>query len=147
VDSNGSPPDHRPSRPFAAQKKAEHVPGRSVVRTIRDLDAEEHRAAGQDTPTDQWRFHPFLHQARSTASRPTTPTAGTQIIEPDHAALKRSALAHLPTGVVTANAAWLVLAVLASNLDLRPPARLRADAYASRRANRQVRALESFTRQ
>jgi hypothetical protein len=114
VDSNGSPPDHRPSRPFAAQKKAEHVPGRSVVRTIRDLDAEAHRAAGQDTPTDQWRFHPFLHQARSTASRPTTPTAGTQIIEPDHAALKRSALAHLPTGVVTANAAWLVLPVLAS---------------------------------
>src|SRR4051794_6829486 len=50
VDSNGSPPDHRPSHPFVAQKKAEHVLGRSVVREILDLDAETHRAAGQGHP-------------------------------------------------------------------------------------------------
>jgi hypothetical protein len=38
------------------------------------------------------------------------------IIEQVHADLKNSALAHLPSGVFTANAAWLVLAALAFNL-------------------------------
>ena len=38
------------------------------------------------------------------------------VIEQVHADLKNSALAHLPSGVFTANAAWLVLAVIAFNL-------------------------------
>lgn len=37
-------------------------------------------------------------------------------IEQVHADLKGSALAHLPSGVFTANAAWLVLAVIAFDL-------------------------------
>lgn len=37
-------------------------------------------------------------------------------IEQVNADLKHSALAHLPSGVFTANAAWLVLAVIAFNL-------------------------------
>jgi hypothetical protein len=41
---------------------------------------------------------------------------GHAIIEQVHADLKNSALAHLPSGTFTANAAWLVLAVLAFNL-------------------------------
>ena len=42
------------------------------------------------------------------------------VIEQVNAGLKDSALAHLPSGVFTANAAWLVLAVMAFN----PPRRL-----------------------
>jgi len=38
------------------------------------------------------------------------------VIEQVHADLKRSALAHLPSGIFNANAAWLVLAVIAFNL-------------------------------
>ena len=38
------------------------------------------------------------------------------IIEQVHADLKSSPLAHLPSGKFTANAAWLVLAVMAFNL-------------------------------
>jgi len=38
------------------------------------------------------------------------------VIEQVHADLKNSALAHLPSGVFTANAAWLVLATIAFNL-------------------------------
>ena len=38
------------------------------------------------------------------------------IVEQVHADLKSSALAHLPSGKFTANAAWLVLAVMAFNL-------------------------------
>ena len=41
---------------------------------------------------------------------------GHAIIEQVHADLKHSALAHLPSGKFTANAAWLVLAVIAFNL-------------------------------
>ena len=41
---------------------------------------------------------------------------GHAIIEQVHADLKNSALAHLPSGKFTANAAWLVLAVIAFNL-------------------------------
>jgi hypothetical protein len=41
---------------------------------------------------------------------------GHAIIEQVHADLKASALAHLPSGKFTANAAWLVLAVIAFNL-------------------------------
>ena len=38
------------------------------------------------------------------------------IIEQVHADLKNGPLAHLPSGVFTANSAWLVLAVIAFNL-------------------------------
>ena len=41
---------------------------------------------------------------------------GHAIIEQVHADLKNSALAHLPSEMFTANAAWLVLAVIAFNL-------------------------------
>ncbi len=104
---------------FAAQKKSERVPGRLVVRRIPDFNAEKKKAAGQGTLFDLWRFHAFF-----TTSDPAildTVAAdkthrGHAIIEQVHADLKASALTHLPSGVFTANAAWLVLAVIAFNL-------------------------------
>src|SRR3954452_4718246 len=39
---------------FAAQKKADQVPGRLIVRRIPDFNANKHRAAGQDTLFDLW---------------------------------------------------------------------------------------------
>ena len=104
---------------FAAQKKSEQVPGRLVVRRIPDFNAETHRAAGQDTLFDTWRFHAFFTTADpavlDTVAADKTHRAHA-IIEQVHADLKNSALAHLPSGVFTANAAWLVLAVIAFNL-------------------------------
>ncbi len=104
---------------FAAQPKADQVPGRLIVRRIPDFQADKHRAAGQDGLFDVWRFHAFF-----TTTDPDlldTVTADKThrqhaIIEQVHADLKGSALAHLPSGVFTANAAWLVLAVIAFNL-------------------------------
>ena len=104
---------------FAAQPKKDQVPGRLIVRRIPDVHAAKHRAAGQDGLFDVWRFHAFF-----TTTDPQmldTVTAdkihrGHAIIEQVHADLKNSALAHLPSGVFTANAAWLVLAVIAFNL-------------------------------
>jgi hypothetical protein len=104
---------------FAAQRKADHVPGRLVVRRIPDFNAEAHRAAGQDTLFDTWRFHAFFTTAEpavlNTVAADKT-HRGHAIIEQVHADLKNAALAHLPSGVFTANAAWLVLAVIAFNL-------------------------------
>jgi hypothetical protein len=104
---------------FTAQKKTDQVPGRLVVRRIPDFNAEKHRAAGQDTLFDTWRFHAFFTTADpdmlDTVAADVT-HRGHAIIEQVHADLKNSALAHLPSGVFTANAAWLVLAVIAFNL-------------------------------
>lgn len=104
---------------FAAQKKTDHVPGRLVVRRIPDFNAEKNKAAGQDTLFDTWRFHAFF----TTTDADVLDTVAADkthrhhaVIEQVHADLKGAALAHLPSGVFTANAAWLVLAVIAFNL-------------------------------
>ena len=101
-----------PFTAFAAGKKADQVPGRLVVRRIPDLNTHP----GQPTLFDTWRFHAFF-----TTSTLNTVTAdkthrGHALMEQVHADLKNSALAHLPSGKFTANAAWLVLAVMAFNL-------------------------------
>lgn len=100
---------------FAAQKPSEQLSGRLVVRRIPDLSDHP----GQDSLFDSWRFHAFF-----TTLDPTTADTvaadrvhrGHAIIEQVHADLKNSALAHLPSGTFTANAAWLVLAAMAFNL-------------------------------
>ena len=102
-----------PYTAFTSRKKAEHLPGRLVVRRIPELNKKNLQ---QPTLFDTHRFHAFF-----TTSSLDTVTAdkthrGHAIIEQVNADLKHSALAHLPSGVFTANAAWLVLAVMAFNL-------------------------------
>ncbi|WP_183322064.1 IS1380 family transposase [Flexivirga oryzae] len=104
---------------FASAKKADRVPGRLVVRRIPDFNADRNKAAGQDTLFDVWRFHAFF----TTSDKAVLDTVAADkthrhhaIIEQVHADLKNSALAHLPSGRFNANAAWLVLAVMAFNL-------------------------------
>jgi hypothetical protein len=104
---------------FAGQKRSERVPGRLVVRRIPDFNAEAKQAVGQGTLFEVWRFHTFFTTADPALLDTVTADKthrGHAIIEQVHADLKNSALAHLPSGVFTANAAWLVLAVMAFNL-------------------------------
>lgn len=104
---------------FAAQPQRDQVPGRLIVRRIPDFGAAEHRAAGQDGLFDVWRFHAFFTTTNPTVLDTVAADKTHRrhaIIEQVHADLKNSALAHLPSGVFTANAAWLVLAVIAFNL-------------------------------
>jgi hypothetical protein len=104
---------------FSSRPTSEQVTGRLVVRRIPDANVAKKKAAGQGTLFDTWRFHAFF-----TTTDPTVldTVAADQthrqhaIIENVHADLKNSALAHLPSGKFTANAAWLVLAVIAFNL-------------------------------
>lgn len=104
---------------FSSQKITEQIPGRLVVRRIPDFNAAKKAAAGQDGLFDAWRFHAFFTTADpellDTVKADTT-HRGHAVIEQINADLKNSALAHLPSGIFTANAAWLVLAVMAFNL-------------------------------
>jgi hypothetical protein len=97
---------------FSSKKTAEQVTGRLVVRRIPELN----RKTGQETLFDLWRFHAlFTTSDLDTVTADKTHRAHA-IIEGVNADLKASALAHLPSGKFTANAAWLVCAVIAFNL-------------------------------
>jgi hypothetical protein len=103
-----------PFTAFSSRKISERIPGRLVVRRIPELNVFD--GAGQPTLFDTHRFHAFF-----TTSDLDTITADKThrqhaIIEQVNADLKDSALAHLPSGIFTANAAWLVLATIAFNL-------------------------------
>ena len=106
-----------PFTAFTSKKKADQITGRLVVRRIPELNPRT--SDGQDTLFDTWRFHAFF----TTTDADTLDTVAADqthrrhaIIENVHADLKASALAHLPSGVFNANAAWLVCAVMAFNL-------------------------------
>jgi hypothetical protein len=93
------------------------VPGRLVVRRVPDLNPKG--TEGQQALFDTWRFHAFFTTAPVEVVDTVTADKthrGHAIIEQVHADLKNAALAHLPSGVLTPNAAWLVLAVIAFNL-------------------------------
>ncbi|RZL74464.1 MAG: IS1380 family transposase, partial [Rhodococcus sp. (in: high G+C Gram-positive bacteria)] len=102
---------------FASQRKAHRTPGRLVVRRIPDLRPKKDQDQG--TLFDIWRFHAFF---TTTDPDDLDSVAADKlhrqhaIVEQVHADLKNSALAHQPSGRFTANAAWLVCAVMAFNL-------------------------------
>jgi hypothetical protein len=107
-----------PFTAFTSKPKNQQVPGRLVVRRIPELNQDK-KNVDQPGLFDLHRFHAFF-----TTSAPEvldTVTADKThrrhaVIEQINADLKNSALAHLPSGVFTANAAWLVLAAMAFNL-------------------------------
>ncbi len=101
-----------PFTAFTSKRKADQVPGRLVVRRIPDLNPHP----GQDSLFDSWRFHAFFTTSALDTVAADKIHRGHAIIEQVHADLKHSALAHLPSGKFCANAAWLVLAVIAFNL-------------------------------
>ena len=97
------------------------------MRRIPELNAKK---LPQPTLFDTHRFHAFF-----TTSSLDTVTADQvhrqhAIIEQVNADLKHTALAHLPSGIFTANAAWLVVAVITFNLT-RTTATLTGAAHAS----------------
>lgn len=101
---------------FASKPEADQVPGRLVVRRIPELNKKD---LDQPGLFDLHRFHAVF----TTADLDLLDTVAADkthrqhaIIEQVNADLKNSALAHMPSGKFTANAAWLVLAVMAFNL-------------------------------
>jgi hypothetical protein len=99
---------------FSSRKTSEQIAGRLVVRRIPDLNPAP--GDGQHSLFDTWRFHAFFTTTDADTVTADKIHRGHAIIEQVHADLKDSALAHLPSGRFSANAAWLVLAVIAFNL-------------------------------
>ncbi|GAA0994051.1 hypothetical protein JOE66_000809 [Subtercola frigoramans] len=107
-----------PFTAFSSKAKKDRVQGRLVVRRIPELNKKD---LEHPTLFDTHRFHALF-----TTTALDTVTADQvhrrhAIIEQVNADLKHSALAHLPSGRFTANAAWLVLAVIAFNLTRTAP--------------------------
>jgi Transposase DDE domain group 1 len=102
---------------FSGQKKTDQMPGRLVVRRIPDLNPRADH--GQERLFETWRFHAFFTTTDPTVLDTVAADKTHRhhaVIEQVHADLKNAALAHLPSGKFAANAAWLVLAVIAFNL-------------------------------
>ena len=85
-----------PFTAFAAQKKANQIAGRLVVRRIPDLNPH----TGQATLFETWRFHAFFTTSTLDTVAADKTHRGHAIIEQVHTDLKNSALAHLPSGEV-----------------------------------------------
>jgi hypothetical protein len=100
---------------FTGRRRAEHVTARLIVRRVRRLNPEA-VPAGQTEA-----FAVYRHYAVFTDNpEPMLSAEATHrdhaIIEQVIAELKNGPLAHLPSGVFAANAAWLVCAAISHNL-------------------------------
>lgn len=116
-----------PYTAFTSKPEAKQVVRRLVVRRIPELNPK--KQAGQGPLFDLWRYHAFFTTTAETDFDTVAADKahrGHAVIENVHADVKNSALAHMPSGKFTANAAWTVLASIAFNLT-RAGATLTAD--------------------
>ena len=93
---------------------SEQVTCRLVVRRVKRLNPKA--SPGQGELFDTYRYHPSLTNSTLAMLEADEHHRGHAIIEQVMAELKGNALAHLPSGRFTANAAWLQLAILAFNI-------------------------------
>lgn len=100
---------------FTSRKHAEHITARLIVRRVKRLNPKT-VPAGQDELLSVWRHHAMFTDSREAMLAAETTHRAHAIIEQVNADLKAGPLAHLPSGKMNANAAWLVLAAMAFNL-------------------------------
>jgi len=100
---------------FTSRRHSEHIGARLIVRRVRRLNPTT-VPAGQGALFATWRHHAvFTDSAESMLTAEAT-HRDDAIVEKVVAELKADPLAHLPSGQMNANAAWLVLAAFAFNL-------------------------------
>ncbi|MGH3916613.1 MAG: IS1380 family transposase [Pseudonocardiaceae bacterium] len=97
---------------FTSRRKFEQVTVRLIVRRVKDKNV----VAGQDELFTAWRYHAFITDSAVELVQAEKHHREHAIVEQVNADLKDSALAHMPSGSFTANAAWLTLAALAHHL-------------------------------
>ncbi|MCA1701783.1 MAG: transposase [Actinobacteria bacterium] len=88
--------------------------GRLIVRRVKGLNPKT--APGQGGLFDLWRHHAVFVTSRFETLQAETQHRGHAVIEQIIADAAGSALAHLPSGIFTANAAWAVLWAITHNL-------------------------------
>jgi len=100
---------------FTNRRRAEHVTARLIVRRVRRLNPKT-VPAGQAEMFAVYRHHAIFTDSPEPMLAAEATHRDHAIIEQVIADLKDSALAHLPSGRFTANAAWLACAAIAHNL-------------------------------
>jgi len=97
-----------------ASKKGKAVTARLVVRRVRDLNKKA--AQGQDELFPVWRYHAVLTDSPFELVQAEGQHRDHAVVEQVFADWNDGPLAHLPSGVFPANAAWLSIAAMAHNL-------------------------------
>jgi hypothetical protein len=97
---------------FRSRRKSDQVQVRLVVRRVKDRNIPQN----QGELFTAWRYHAFITDSTLELEQTEKQHREHAIIEQVNADLKDSALAHLPSGSFTANAAWLALAAIAHHL-------------------------------
>jgi len=114
-----------------ASKKGQAVTARLIVRRVRDLNKKA--AAGQDELFPVWRHHAVFTDSPFGLIQAEEQHRDHAVVEQVFADITSGPLAHLPSGVFAANAAWLSIAAMAHNL-LRAAGALASLPFAKARA-------------
>jgi DDE family transposase len=113
-----------------ASKKGQAVTARLIVRRVRDLNE---KAAGQGELFPAWRHHAVFTDSPFVLVQAEGQHRDHAIVEQVFADVSSGPLAHMPSGVFAANAAWVAIAAMAHNL-LRAAGALASLPFAKARA-------------
>jgi Transposase DDE domain group 1 len=100
---------------FTGRRRRDHITARLIVRRVRRLNPKT-APAGQTEAFAVYRYHAIFTDSTEPMLAAEATHRDHAIVEQVIAELKNGPLAHLPSGVFTANAAWLACAALAYNL-------------------------------
>ncbi len=108
-----------PFTAFTSRRKNEQVTARLIVRRVKRINPDTARGKvpeGQEELFTTWRHHAVFTDSPEAMLDAEATHRAHAVVEQVIADLKNGPLAHLPSGVFTANAAWLALATMAFNL-------------------------------
>ena len=97
-----------------ASKKGRAITARLIVRRVRDQN--EKAGAGQDELFPVWRYHAVFTDSPYGLVQAEGQHRDHAVVEQVFADVTSGPLAHMPSGVFAANAAWLSIAAMAHNL-------------------------------
>jgi hypothetical protein len=97
-----------------ASKKGQAITARLIIRRVRDLNKQA--ADGQDELFPAWRYHAVFTDSPFELVPAEGQHRDHAIVEQVFADVTSGPLAHMPSGVFAANAAWLSIAAMAHNL-------------------------------
>ena len=115
---------------FTSAKKGQQITARLIVRRVRDLNKQA--PAGQGELFPAWRYHAMFTDSPVELVQAEEQHRDHAIVEQVFADWTDGPLAHLPSGIFPANAAWLTCAAIAHNL-LRAAGSLASLTYAKAR--------------
>jgi hypothetical protein len=95
-------------------RKGQEVTARLIVRRVRDQNRKAE--TGQDELFPVWRCHAVFTDSPFQTVQAEGHHRGHAVVEQVFADVTSGPLAHMPSGVFTANAAWLTIAAMAHNL-------------------------------